>query len=597
MQRGNVLHFWKQWGCDQHVHQRQKSNDETCVPNPQLCVSGCLTESQWTPNPYFDTKNQYADTSTQGGCTSDQWGHFLRFFPTSWISWYFLTGEEIAVAKPRSESANQFRTCGLMNEGREREERERGSGLASTCCTPVSASFFSVRSFPLIGCWRPLCFHGHSGRRVARWAALADMEDEASSRSSSRSTSRIVSDHRNDDLPVPQVMEEILEVCENIHQEPISERVNEQIIDVPGTIAQPGDQARRVPAEFIHDLSTSVWWCSSRSLILRRRTNHRSTTTPSMPYFCRYSTSTRLLSTCVWCYGDGSFWYRLFLKAPSAQFMGTVVDVLVIMQIDQVTKQVLQTKYFDRFVAMFFVMQQQALSFRLKLLRRWRKSRRRSSPRQLWICPRRSRGWWYDRSFSFRLCEDRERLAGAAHERLHVQITDVPAHVALNERISERMHEQIVDVPVPRKIKENVEPESRGSAACGATTCSTVWSCGKDGFPVDQTGDQDSVQVCSSLHFAHGYVRRVIHVIVHSGLTVLEGVLVVICPWIAASGGIVLTPPVGDSRLLSAVTEKITINFAFKFLLRFIPQMNSCPPNTQVSPFQSVVTPSLWWFS
>ena len=39
---------------------------------------------------------------------------------------------------------------------------------------------------------------------------------------------------------------------------------------------------------------------------------------------------------------------------------------------------------------------------------------------------------------------------------------------------------------------------------------------------------RDSVQVCSSLHFVQVYMRRVIHVIVHNGLTVVEGVLVVI---------------------------------------------------------------------
>ena len=38
----------------------------------------------------------------------------------------------------------------------------------------------------------------------------------------------------------------------------------------------------------------------------------------------------------------------------------------------------------------------------------------------------------------------------------------------------------------------------------------------------------DSVQVCSSLHFVRVYVRRVIHVIVHNGLTVIDGVLVVV---------------------------------------------------------------------
>ena len=38
---------------------------------------------------------------------------------------------------------------------------------------------------------------------------------------------------------------------------------------------------------------------------------------------------------------------------------------------------------------------------------------------------------------------------------------------------------------------------------------------------------QTACRVCSILHVAHVYVRRVIHVIVHNGLTVVEGVLVV----------------------------------------------------------------------
>ena len=38
----------------------------------------------------------------------------------------------------------------------------------------------------------------------------------------------------------------------------------------------------------------------------------------------------------------------------------------------------------------------------------------------------------------------------------------------------------------------------------------------------------DRVQVCSSLHFVQVFVRRVIHVIVHNGLTDVEGVLVVL---------------------------------------------------------------------
>ena len=39
---------------------------------------------------------------------------------------------------------------------------------------------------------------------------------------------------------------------------------------------------------------------------------------------------------------------------------------------------------------------------------------------------------------------------------------------------------------------------------------------------------KNCVQVCSILHVAHVYVRRVILVIVHYGLTDVEGVLVVI---------------------------------------------------------------------
>ena len=38
----------------------------------------------------------------------------------------------------------------------------------------------------------------------------------------------------------------------------------------------------------------------------------------------------------------------------------------------------------------------------------------------------------------------------------------------------------------------------------------------------------DRMQVCSSLHFVRVYVRRVIHVIVHSGLTVVGSVFVVV---------------------------------------------------------------------
>ena len=56
--------------------------------------------------------------------------------------------------------------------------------------------------------------------------------------------------------------------------------------------------------------------------------------------------------------------------------------------------------------------------------------------------------------------------------------------------------------------------------------CERLEPCGVMNDHAMQT--TDCVQVCSSLNFAHVYVRRVIHVIVHNGLTDVEGVLVVV---------------------------------------------------------------------
>ena len=89
--------------------------------------------------------------------------------------------------------------------------------------------------------------------------------------------------HSNDDLPVQQVMEEILEtfenipqervsertqivdvpvpeILENIPQERISERVHEQIVDVPVPHgAQPVDQPRPRRLHTSTRLSTCLW--------------------------------------------------------------------------------------------------------------------------------------------------------------------------------------------------------------------------------------------------------------------------------------------------------------------------------------------------
>ena len=211
---------------------------------------------------------------------------------------------------------------------------------------------------------------------------------------------------------------------------------------------------------------------------------------PSMPSSCN----------------DRSLIFRIrgrLWKPPPAKFAGTVVDVPVIMQIDQVTKRVeiLQTKYIDRVAAMLVVTQEQA-------------AQAQTSAKIVEVPPAKFAETAVDvpskitpllvrQVTQLQDCaEDGESPAGAAHERTHVQIADVPVpHAALNERISERMHEQIVDVPVPQKIKENVKPGSRDSAACGgATTGSSASNCGKDGFPVDQTGGQACLFSTDSVH-------------------------------------------------------------------------------------------------
>ena len=58
-----------------------------------------------------------------------------------------------------------------------------------------------------MGCWRPLCPFRHSGRaRAARWAVVWAL---------------IAQQEQSAELPVPLVVEEILEVAEHIHQERI----------------------------------------------------------------------------------------------------------------------------------------------------------------------------------------------------------------------------------------------------------------------------------------------------------------------------------------------------------------------------------------
>ena len=105
-----------------------------------------------------------------------------------------------------------------------------------------------------MGCWRPLCPYGHSGRgRAARWAALwsllakQEVEDDLevvkvipAEDGSERFMEQDV------DVPVPPVVA----VVEITPEEHISGRT--QIVDVPVPPDQLGDQACRLPAGTLH---------------------------------------------------------------------------------------------------------------------------------------------------------------------------------------------------------------------------------------------------------------------------------------------------------------------------------------------------------
>ena len=189
---------------------------------------------------------------------------------------------------------------------REREkerERKRESGLASTCCTPLSVSNPLVRRFQPLSSWTHVgltwdvgahCVHTNTvgaelprGQRSGHTFDGGEGSDRGCARAAGhgrhsqggrdhsleahlgayparhrlqeenveviqRSVEEIISqEHIPErtqvvDATVPQIMEEL--------QERISERMHEQVVDVPVpmTVHQPGDQACRVPAESIH---------------------------------------------------------------------------------------------------------------------------------------------------------------------------------------------------------------------------------------------------------------------------------------------------------------------------------------------------------
>ena len=162
-------------------------------------------------------------------------------------------------------------------KGGERERlTERESGLASTCCTPLSVSNPLVRRFQSLSmstvpeCWHvDVCPWHKRGRCLFKICAPPPVEltggevpDEQQLRDLRRALQRLAAAVMwRDGVPMPQVVKGTLDatvpqIMEEI-EERISERMHEQVVDasVPMTVHQPGDQARRVPADLLHQQS------------------------------------------------------------------------------------------------------------------------------------------------------------------------------------------------------------------------------------------------------------------------------------------------------------------------------------------------------
>ena len=149
----------------------------------------------------------------------------------------------------------------------------RESGLASTCCAPLSVSNPLVRRFQSLSMSTvPECWHGDEcpwhkrGRCLFKHCALpavgltgGEVLVEQQLRDLRRALQRLAAAVMwRDGVPMPQVVKGTLDatlphIVEEL-QERISERMHGQVVDVsvPMTVHQPGDQARRVPADLSH---------------------------------------------------------------------------------------------------------------------------------------------------------------------------------------------------------------------------------------------------------------------------------------------------------------------------------------------------------
>jgi len=122
-----------------------------------------------------------------------------------------------------------------------------------------------------MACWRPLCPFRHSGAsRAAKWAAVWTLLARQEGQEESLEVIKVipepivkqtvdvpvpqiiapVSFEQTVDVPVPQTLEEVVKAVKSVPQERIPAKICEQIAGAP--VEQPGDQARRVPADSVH---------------------------------------------------------------------------------------------------------------------------------------------------------------------------------------------------------------------------------------------------------------------------------------------------------------------------------------------------------
>ena len=124
-----------------------------------------------------------------------------------------------------------------------------------------------------------------------------------------------------------------------------------------------------------------------------------------------------------------------------------------------------------------------------------------------------------------------DRVVELRRGRSSSRVTKVPVAQVVDCHGVTVGHEEREEEEEQQEVESDEEKTLKERCACHGwddyeRQVRTAWAMWCDEWLDNAT--TDSVQVCSSLHFVRVYVRRVIHVIVHNGLTVVEGVLVVV---------------------------------------------------------------------